>query len=332
MAAYTQDEWSPNKQWSVYAGLRWEQISTRGDAGGVNPTATNTSRVASPLFHLLWKPEALPKDQLRLSLTRSYRAPSLNDLIARPVVNASYPNGPNPQTSPDRAGNPLLKPELATGIDFSIEHWLATGGVLMFSGYVREIDGLIRNLLAQETVPWDASPRWVSRPRNLDRARSSGLELEAKARLDELWEDAPDSVAGLLLRANLALFKSKVDGIPGPNNRLEQQPKGTLNLGLDYRWKAGVGSGFNLSIVPGGHIQQTPILQREDNLRRVWDAYLSWSSGDPRDGINWRLSLANLAPLETRVLTTVESGTLRSTTLDRKRTFAVWNLRAETRF
>jgi len=332
IAAYTQDEWSPNKQWSIYAGLRWEQISTRGDAGGVIPTATNTSRVASPLFHLLWKPEAFPKDQVRLSLTRSYRAPGLNDLIARPVVNASYPNGPNPQTSPDRAGNPGLKPELATGIDLSLEHWLATGGVLMVSGYVREVNGLIRNLLAQETVPWDASPRWVSRPRNLDRARSSGIELEAKARLDELWEDAPDDLAGLLLRANLTLFQSKVEGIPGPNNRLEQQPKGTLNLGLDYRWKAGFGSGFNLSIVPGGTIQQTPILQREDNLRRVWDAYLSWTSGDPRDGINWRLSLANLAPLETRVLSTVESGGVRSTTLDRKRTFMVWSLRAETRF
>jgi iron complex outermembrane receptor protein len=197
---------------------------------------------------------------------------------------------------------------------------------------VREVNGLIRNLLAQETVPWDASPRWVSRPRNLDRARSSGIELEAKARLDELWQDAPDDLAGLLLRANLALFQSKVEGIPGPNNRLEQQPKGTLNLGLDYRWKAGFGSGFNLSIVPGGTIQQTPILQREDNLRRVWDAYLSWTSGDPRDGINWRLSLANLAPLETRVISSVESGGVRSTTLDRKRTFAVWNLRAETRF
>jgi hypothetical protein len=84
--------------------------------------------------------------------------------------------------------------------------------------------------------------------------------------------------------------------------------------------------------VPGGTIQQTPILQREDNLRRVWDAYLSWTSGDPRDGINWRLSLSNLAPLETRVISSVESGGVRSTTLDRKRTFAVWNLRAETRF
>ena len=332
LAAYTQDEWSPNKAWSVYAGLRWEQMATTGDAGGVMPSSTTTSAVWSPLFHLLWKPADWPKDQVRLSLTRSYRAPGLNDLIAKPVVNASYPNGANPQTHADSAGNPGLRPELATGVDLSLEHWLSSGGVLMVSAYVREIDGLIRRLLQQETVPWDSSPRWVSRPRNLDKARTMGIELEAKARLDELWEDAPDAWAGLLLRANLALFASKVDGIPGPHNRLDQQPRGTLNLGADYLWPQGVRSGVNWGYVPVTTVQQTPLLLRRDNARRVLDAYLQWSTGDPRDGITWRLSFANLLPADTVVFTQVDNLNSRSTTDDRKRTFANWNLRAEMRF
>jgi iron complex outermembrane receptor protein len=197
---------------------------------------------------------------------------------------------------------------------------------------VRWIDGLIRNLLALEAVPWDASPRWVSRPRNLDGARSAGLEMEAKARLGELWDEAPEALDELLLRANLALFTSRVDGIPGPDNRLEQQPRGTLNLGADYLWPGGVRSGVNWSYVPGDRLQQTEILARHNNLRSVWDAFLSWSTGDPRNAINWRLSLANLAPRETRVLSVVQRGDERSTSLDRKRTFRVWNLRAETRF
>lgn len=335
LAAYTQDEWSPSPQWSVYAGLRWEQMRTQGDGGGPASSAgasTTLSSVWSPLLHLLWKPAAFPKDQVRLSLTRSYRAPGLNELIAKPVVNAAYPNGANPQTHPDSAGNPGLRPELATGLDLSLEHWLAGGGILSVSAYVREIDGLIRRLLAQETVTWDASPRWVSRPRNLDKARTMGIELEAKARLDELWADAPEEVAGLLLRANLALFRSEVDGIPGPHNRLDQQPRGTANLGLDYLWATGLRAGFSLGYVPSTRIQQNPLLLRVDNERRVLDAYLQWASGDPRDGISWRLSFANLLPQDSLTLSQADNGNTRAITEDRKRSFAVWNLRAETRF
>lgn len=335
LAAYTQDEWSPSPQWSVYAGLRWEQMRTQGDGGGPGSAAgasTTLNSVWSPLFHVLWKPAAFPKDQVRLSLTRSYRAPGLNELIAKPVVNAAYPSGANPQTHPDSSGNPGLRPELATGLDLSVEHWLAGGGILSASAYVREIDGLIRRLLAQETVSWDASPRWVSRPRNLDKARTMGLELEAKARLDELWAGAPEALAGLLLRANLALFKSEVDGIPGPHNRLDQQPRGTANIGLDYLWDSGLRGGFSLGYVPTTEVQQTPLLLRSDNERRVLDAYLQWASGDPRDGITWRLSFANLLPDDTLVISQVDSGNTRTISEDRKRSFAVWNLRAEMRF
>lgn len=335
LAAYTQDEWSPSPAWSVYAGLRWEQLRTQGDGGGPGSRAgasTTLSSVWSPLLHLLWKPAAFPQDQLRLSLTRSYRAPSLNDLIAKPVLNASYPNGANPQTHPDSAGNPALRPELATGLDLSLEHWLAGGGLLSASAYVREIDGLIRRLLAQEAVPWDASPRWVNRPRNLDRARTMGLELEAKARLDELWAEAPEPLGRLLLRANLALFRSTVDGIPGPDNRLEQQPRGSANLGLDYRWANGLRSGFSAGYVPATRVQQTPLVLRSESRRRVLDAYLQWASGDPRHGVSWRLAIANLLPADGLVLSQADSGDTRSLTEDRRRSFTAWSLRAETRF
>ena len=42
-----------------------------------------------------------------------------NPVCARPNINATYPEGPNYQTYADRAGNPDLKPELATGVDLS---------------------------------------------------------------------------------------------------------------------------------------------------------------------------------------------------------------------
>ena len=332
IAAYTQDEWSPSPQWSTYLGLRYEQIRTEGDPGqGPTVIATrNTSRVLSPLAHALWKPTWSQSDQIRMSLTRSYRAPTLNDLIARPGINATYPTGPNPQNSPDWAGNPELKPELATALEIGWERFLPNGGVLTVNGFARDIRGLIRRLLAQETVPWDASPRWVSRPRNLDRARSIGLELEAKARMDELWIEAPDWLRPLLLRGNLALFHSQVDGLPGPNNRLDQQPKGTLNLGADYRFiGTSASAGFNLGVVPDTLVQQTPLSTWRQNRRRVADFYLAWAQGPE---LTWRLTASNLAPLDTLTTTTVSAAPTVTQTENRQRTFTVWGLRAEMRF
>jgi iron complex outermembrane receptor protein len=340
-AAYTQDEWSPSKQWSVYAGIRYERIETRADGSGALPDTRNVSQVTSPLFHLLWKPEAFPKDQVRLSLTRSYRSPNLNDLIARPTINSTYPTGPNLPTYADRAGNPDLKPELATGVDLSLEHWLPTGGIVSGSAFVRDIKSLIRSQLQLETVAWDSSPRWVSRPRNMEGARTMGVEFEVKARLDEVWEDAPPEWQFLLMRFNVAVFNSQVKGIPGSNARLDQQPRGSLNVGLDHRWKAlgqNFGSGFNINYVPPTRVQQTENLRREETARRQFDAYLSWSSGSVRDGINWRLSLANLVPRDTQItseattLDTVTGHTLVTDSWSRNKTFRVVSLRADLRF
>ncbi|MFG6489891.1 TonB-dependent receptor plug domain-containing protein [Roseateles sp. BYS78W] len=336
-ATYTQDEWSPTKQWSVYAGIRYERIETRADAAGTLPETRNVSQVTSPLFHLLWKPEAFPKDQVRMSVTRSYRSPNLNDLIARPSINSTYPEGPNYQTYADRAGNPDLKPELSTGFDLSLEHWLPTGGIVSGSAFLKDIKGVIRNQVLLETVSWDTSQRWVSRPRNMQDARTMGFEFEVKARMDELWEDAPPELQLMLLRFNFALFKSEVKGIPGTNNRLDQQPKGSLNFGLDHRWKAlgqNFGSGFNFNFVPASRVQQTETLRRDETARRQFDAYLSWASGAVRDGVNWRLSMANLFPRDASVSTEgidVDNHRLTDSWSNNK-TFRVISLRADMRF
>jgi outer membrane receptor for ferrienterochelin and colicins len=340
-AAFTQDEWSPSKQWSFYAGLRYERIETVADAAGSLPGTRNVSQVTSPLLHLLWKPAAFPKDQVRLSLTRSYRAPSLNDLVARPSINTTYPDGANYQTHADRAGNPDLKPELATGVDLSLEHWLPTGGIMSASAFVRDIKDLIRSQVLLETVSWDTAQRWVSRPRNMGNARRMGMEFEFKARMDELWEDAPAELQMMLLRFNLALFKNKVQGLPGNSNRLDQQPRGSLNFGIDHRWKAlgrNFGSGFNVNVVPATREQVTETLRRDETARHQLDAYLSWSSGSVRDGINWRLSMANLTPrdVESRSEgTSTHSVTQReylNESWSRNKTFRVISLRADMRF
>ena len=93
VAAFVQDEWNPSPKWGANFGLRWEGIRTRGDTGqGTRPE--NTSSVWTPLLNAVYRPDPRSRDQLRLSLTRSYRSPPTGALIARPAINREYPVTP----------------------------------------------------------------------------------------------------------------------------------------------------------------------------------------------------------------------------------------------
>ncbi|MFG6462310.1 TonB-dependent receptor plug domain-containing protein [Roseateles sp. DXS20W] len=287
LAAYAQDEWNVGKQWDFYAGLRWEGIRTESSAA--NYAVSNTSSVFTPLAHARYKLDPAGKEAIRMSLTRSYRSPQLQDLIARPSINASVPHD---ITTPDRAGNPDLKPELATGVEIGWEKYLSKGGMLGANFFARRISNLMRNVVDLETVSWSATPRWVARPRNLGKASTMGLELEAKFRLDEYFDDA----LPINIRSNLSFFTSKVDGLPGPNNRIEGQPKATANLGFDYRLRSlPVSIGASLNWTPSSTIQQTALTEITTNRKLVTDAFATWNISQEQ---SLRLSASNLSPLD----------------------------------
>lgn len=286
-AAYAQDEWNVGKQWDFYAGLRWEGIKTESSAA--NYAVGNTSSVFTPLAHARYKLDPAGREAIRMSLTRSYRSPQLNDLIARPSINS---NVPHDITTPDRAGNPELKPELATGVEIGYEKYLSKGGMLGANFFARRISHLMRNVIALEDVPWSATPRWVARPRNLDKATTMGLELEAKFRLDEYFADA----LPINVRSNLSFFTSKVDGLPGPNNRIEGQPRATANLGFDYRLRSlPVSLGAALNWTPSSTIQQTVLTEATTSRKLVSDAFVLWNLNLAQ---SLRLSASNLTPLD----------------------------------
>jgi iron complex outermembrane receptor protein len=79
-AAYTQDEFKINPNWSAYAGVRYESILTEGQVS--ETLKRNQSQVWTPLLHALWKPDPAKRDQIRMSLTRSYKTPTLYNLVA----------------------------------------------------------------------------------------------------------------------------------------------------------------------------------------------------------------------------------------------------------
>ncbi|MBL8312601.1 MAG: TonB-dependent receptor [Rubrivivax sp.] len=290
-AAYAQDEWALSPNWSLHAGLRWEGIATQGD-DGLGNRPTNRNSVWTPLVHLLWKPDPKVRDQVRLSLTRSWRAPNTNTLIGRPTITRLYDPalGTNTESSPDSAGNPDLRPELATGIDLAFERYLQGGGLLSANLFHRRITDLMRGVTLLEDVPWSDYPRWVRRTRNIGKASTEGIELEAKFRLDQVLDDSPP----VELRANVALYRSRVDGVPGPDNRLDEQSAGTANLGADYRFRGTpLTVGANLNWVPATTTRLAADQTTRTSTKRQWDVFVLWTF-NPEVGL--RLLANNLVP------------------------------------
>ena len=331
LAAFAQDEWAINPHWSAQAGLRWEGITTRGDSARTNgePRPTNRSSVWTPLLFAVWKPDPKGRDQVRLSLTRSYRSPELTNLIARPTINRDYDpdTGSNIETAPDRAGNPDLKPELATGIDIALERYLESGGVLSANLFHRQISNLMRGTTRLETVSWSPFPRYVRRMQNIGDATTSGLELEAKFRLDQLITGA----SPVELRSNVSLFTSKVKTVPGPDNRLDQQAKATANVGADYRLRGvPLTLGGNVNYVPGGTTRLEADQTVTTTSKQVWDAYALWSF-NPNVGL--RLLGSNLDPRDFATTTVNDSVMAGATERTRQRSvgpsFVNWQLRLE---
>ncbi|MGK5023530.1 TonB-dependent receptor plug domain-containing protein [Janthinobacterium sp. RB2R34] len=277
LALFAQDDWEITPRWSMYAGVRWEGIDTRSTGESFDAVRQRTS-VWSPLLQTLWKLPDTKGDQVRLALTRTYKAQPAASLIPRRNTSTN-----NSQTDPDREGNPNLKPELALGLDASYEHYWAEGALISARASARRIDGYTRQglLLIEE--------RWVSTPVNDGRANTQTVELEAKLPLRAVL---PATVPAIDVRASISRNWSQVDQVPGPNNRLDQQTPVSGNFGLDYKTADGVltaGGSFNFR--NGGPVRITQQQSAYTTPRRDLDLYALWKF-NPKNQL--RLAVTNL--------------------------------------
>ena len=277
LALFAQDDWEITPRWSMYAGVRWEGIDTRSTGESFDAVRQRTS-VWSPLLQTLWKLPDTKGDQVRLALTRTYKAQPASSLIPRRNTSTN-----NSQTDPDREGNPNLKPELALGVDASYEHYWAQGALLSARASARRIDGYTRQglLLIDE--------RWVSTPVNDGRANTQTVELEAKFPLRAVLSATAPAID---VRASISRNWSQVDQVPGPNNRLDQQTPVSGNFGLDYKTADGVltaGGSFNFR--NGGPVRITQQQSAYTTPRRDLDLYALWKF-NPKNQL--RLAVSNL--------------------------------------
>ncbi|TWI70077.1 outer membrane receptor for ferrienterochelin and colicin [Pseudoduganella lurida] len=274
-AAYAQDEWNVTKNWSVYLGARWEAIRTDSEGTGLDATRSR-NHVLSPVAQTLYKFPDKSGRQLRLALTRTYKAPTMQQLTAR-----RYEAIENTRFNPDSSGNPDLQPELANGIDLTYEHFFAPSALFSVGTSQRRIRDYIRTRLTQ-----DARGLWLNQPLNDGNATVRTLDFELKLPLKLLLKDGPN----VDLRASVNRNWSQVETVPGPQNRLDQQVPLSANLGIDYRAdRHNVGTSF-------AYRQGTPVRTSAEQTirlfqRRDLDAYWLYKY---TPGVQLRVSANNL--------------------------------------
>ena len=301
-ALFVQDEWNVTPNWSVYFGLRWEGINTTSEAtrngsavgnGSGVPSTTNRSSVVSPLFQTLWKFPDKSGRQFRLALTRTYKAPETYALVPR-----IYRSTVNTSTSPDyQTGNSRLKPELATGVDVAYEHFFAKGASMSLSGSVRALSEYnTRGVFLIDG-------RWRSLPINNGNATSRSIEFDAKFPLQSIYDSAPP----IDFRFNVARNFSRVQEVPGPNNRLDQQVPVSGTFGLDYRMRGGmVTAGASFSFKSGGDVRLTANQINYSVPTRELEMYVLYKY-TPK--LQFRLRLANVLRQDQATASTYFDGT-----------------------
>lgn len=269
LAAYVQDEWEIGAGWSLYAGLRRETSTTRSSGSGIDGVTTRAG-VTSPILQALWKLPGGQRRQLRFALARTYKAPTANQLLPRRFLSLV-----NTELAPDSSGNPALRPELARGLDLAFEAYGNDGALFSLAAGTRRISDVIFSSITEQ------EGRWVSSPANFGHARTDSVELEWKG---------PVPATPLRFALSAGRHWSRVDAVPGPDNRLARQPRWTANAGGEYRagpW----GAGANLAYTATGWSRVAQWQTVYQAVQRNLEAYASYR---PTPGSQWRITVGSL--------------------------------------
>ena len=305
-ALFIQDEWDITSAWSAYIGLRREHLHTIGEGNADQPVDVDAG-AWSPIFQTLFKPvrqedESGPRDQFRLAVSRTYKAPNIVQLMPRRYT----VDNNNSPTNPDQQGNPRLRPELSSNVDLSWERYIGKNDMLSVSAFYKRI----RDITLDRTE--HIGQVWTVTPDNQGGATVRGIEFEGKA------------VRGALsARVNLIRNWSRLDSVPGPDNRIDGQPAWSGNAGLDYLpasrpMELGATYSYRGRVASRASV----VIFSDDDARRQLDLYALYKR-DAKSRL--RLSVSDLLHQDYRERLAYQgAGALARTT--RYRTRATWRL------
>ena len=263
-AEYIQGEIHPTKRLLLLGGFRWEHEDLN-TATYINKAASNTGYVTTlqesdpykraaanavftttksnytnvfPSIHGVY--DITPNLKARASWSMSYGRPDLIRLV--PASSASDSD----QTV--TIGNPDLKPEMAKQIEFKLEYYFPSNGLVTLGVFQKHItDVLSGNNFTNGTVGQGNDNGFdglyagysIISPRNLGTETLRGLEFDYNQRLTFL----PGELKGLALRANYTLISADADFTfaatqTDPVHRTTYQIAGTMprsgNVGVTY--------------------------------------------------------------------------------------------------
>lgn len=300
-AFFVQDDWQVDAAWSLSLGLRAEGLDTTAGEAREAPVRLRT-RILSPLVQVLYKHGTHDRSaQLRLGLTRTFKAPSMFALIPRRYVVDNNNNA----TNPDTQGNPALRPAVAWGLDAGVDRYLGKDAMLGVSAYVRRIEDVTVSRLDQD------AQGWVAREVNGGTAIAGGMLLEGRLPLTLLLGGAP--AAGV--RFSVARNVARVEGRSTP---LDGQERTSATFGVDYKKPASrFAASASLSYKAGSVTRWSDTVTSASGPVRALDVTGQWDLGK---GKRLRVGAVNLLQRDTA--TAMQAGE-RSTTVLRRQNIGV---------
>jgi outer membrane receptor protein involved in Fe transport len=231
--AYVQAEWSLTPDLTLQTGVRAESTKTEIDyvttflEGGVvqdteSGSADHDEFMLNPSAHLQW--EMSGNDQFRVSVARTVRRPSIDQLIPALALES-------PGDEDVTVGNPDLEFETSIGVDVGYEHRFGQGvfGVNLFRRDITDLIGLTRTGSDVSAVGLDPVdyPGGLYTYQNLGDALVYGVELDLSTPLSFLGLDETGFFANYT-----QLWSERDDPAGGASITIDGQPDYVYNVGL----------------------------------------------------------------------------------------------------
>jgi outer membrane receptor protein involved in Fe transport len=242
-------DWEINRNVTVSTGVRGE--NTRSTQDYVTIDTVNGAEVdrttghadshefmLNPSAHLQWK--VSPHDQLRFSVARTVRRPSVDQLVPSATLES-------PGDYDITMGNPDLKMEHAIGFDLGWEHSLGRNGVFgvnLFHRNISDLIGLVRTTRPVTDAGQDPDdfPGGLYTYENIGSATVRGAEFDLSTPLTALG--MPNTgIFGNYTR----LLSSRLNPITGDDVTVDDQPAYVYNAGVTQdipAWQASFGVSY----------------------------------------------------------------------------------------